>query len=90
MKVIYKYTLRVIQSTQTLMVPIHSEIRFVEEQNNIICIWMEVDLDETISVPFRFKVLATGEEFSVNEVEEYVGSVKLFNGAEIYHIYEAM
>jgi len=84
---IWKYVIK----TNKLIhkVPANGKVLHVDEQFGEICVWIEVDPDE-IKEERHFEVYGTGHliKYDIGTDRNYLGSVKLENGALIFHIYE--
>ena len=94
MKVVHKYHLAELGNEVTIALPLNSNILFVDIQDNLPCMWVEVhptaQLKERI-----FKSVGTGVEIS--DKWNYIGSCQhhtlykyrtLYNKIVVYHIYE--
>lgn len=66
-----------------------AKILYLDEQNNDICMWAEVDT-EAEEIKRYFQVVGTGHEINQNmgTVWEYVGSAKVEGGKFVFHIFE--
>ncbi len=64
--------------------PRGAEILTVQAQGNIPCVWARVDPTETNIVKRIFTICETGADAPFTD---YVGTVLLFNGARVLHIF---
>lgn len=74
-----------------LFLPDGAKPLIVHEQNNIPKLWTLSDNVDPSAVARRFYVAATGEKLPVafDEYEPYyIGSVFLFGGSLVYHVFE--
>ena len=56
-------------------------------QGEEICIWAEVDPDES-RCDFRvLEVYATGEHFTYDESRKFLGTALLLNGRLVFHVF---
>ena len=87
MKQVWKYHLR--PDSLVKEIPVGGIVRYVNEQFNQICVWVEVDPNRPQEKRF-FEIYGTGhkihEDMSINRT--YLGSVKLHSGSLIFHVYE--
>lgn len=89
MKTIWKYPL----TTETRCIigmPEGAEILTIQVQNNVPCVWAEVDTEAELEERV-FCFFATGEEIGFDGQEYdylYVGTVQLYNGASVLHVFE--
>jgi hypothetical protein len=81
---IYKYPLRPVEVQSVSMHP--GEILHVGEQNNHACLWALVDTDAPMEER-KFAVVPTGD-FCPYTPDRYLGTVKIYGGSLIYHIFE--
>ncbi len=85
MKTIYKFQLNLHNYTNELMLPIDSKVLTVQLQNNIISLWIEINLDEKQTELRRFKIIATGQSFEDTDAI-YIATVQ--QGILVWHIFE--
>lgn len=62
-------------------------MRHVHEQNDTICLWAEVDLDEREREERRFFLHGTGEDLRP-EARTFLGTAILRAGRFVVHVYE--
>lgn len=89
MKTIWKYELN--SRNKKIKMPIGARILTTLEQNNIPCIWAEINT-EAKTEEVIFEVFGTGHEMPVDPgtVREYIGTVSLYDGTLIFHVYKQM
>ena len=82
MRVIYKYEL-----TQTIQLPIDSQVLKVGMQNGIMQMWVLVDPNEKQTSQRNFEIIGTGHSFEFDYLTHtYIDS--LFDGPFVWHIWE--
>jgi len=89
MRAIYKYTLR--PGKQSLKLPIGSKIISVANQRDDICIWAEVETLNSDTEERDIEVFATGDvmyELYDDFERVHIGTVLLFGGDLVLHVYE--
>jgi len=88
MHTIWKYKLD--PEKEFIQMPKFAKILAVREQNDDICIWVEIPDSEEIVLEKRyFHVFGTGHRIEeVNLV--YYGTVQLAGGRLIFHVYEEL
>lgn len=91
-KVIWKYPLELVD-TQVLTLPHGSKFLSLLEQNNKPVLYFLVDLNTPKDKsPMHFKILIvkTGQPIlsEVLDTAKFLGSVPIFNGRLIWHVYE--
>lgn len=90
MKTIWKYTLN---DTETaLQLPTNSKILSVQNQNEEICMWVEVDVNNKETTQRYFKILGTGDFLSedIGIKHNFINTVQLHGGRLVFHIYERL
>ena len=65
--------------------PEGSKILTVKEQNDEVCIWVEVDTGKPLEMR-KIMVYGTGHSIPP-EPQEYIGTAHLNNGALVLHVY---
>lgn len=85
MKTIWKYPIPIIDNIITIEIPEKATIIYVDIQNELPHIWVEVNPYATKETR-RFATFGTGHEFTEKSI--YLGSYQRFNGAFVGHIYE--
>lgn len=91
MKIIYKYRIT-FEHNQTILIPSGGKILHVDEQEGEIYIWIEVDTSNKVEER-KFTVFGTGNQMpeeKENIKYQHLGTVKINNGALIWHIYETL
>jgi hypothetical protein len=87
MKTIHKYTLA-ITDKQTIQMPVGAGILTVQNQNESLCMWAQVD-DQPHRVESRaFAVIGTGHEMREYNSLGYLGTVQFQGGALVFHVFE--
>jgi hypothetical protein len=82
MRVIYKYEL-----TQTIQLPIDSQVLKVGMQNGIMQMWVLVDPNQKETSQRNFEIIGTGHSFEFDYLTHtYIDS--LFDGPFVWHIWE--
>jgi hypothetical protein len=84
---VWKYTLAVTSTKQTLSFPQNAQILEVATQNHAICLWVLVDR-HTQSLENRvFEVFGTGHDIPEG-IRQHIGTVQMLGGALIWHVFE--
>lgn len=86
MKTIWKYELESL-GFQTISMPTGAEILHVANQNDVVCLWCEVDRYAEPG-PRDFIIFGTGHPIEDREKLLFIGSVLLYDGTLVLHIYE--
>jgi hypothetical protein len=88
MKLIYKYTLDIIDY-QEIEIPKCAIIRALQTQDGGPKLWVEVDSNQIVEIR-RFEIFGTGhiimEDMGVSR--EYIGTFQVRDGALVFHVYE--
>lgn len=84
---IWKYKLR-IEKSQEIEFPENAKILTAQVQDNIPCIWAEVDDSKAKKEIKTFYLIPTGEE--VNNGSRYIATLPFNNGKIIQHLYESV
>lgn len=89
MKAIYKYPLQVTDK-QVLWLPWGFKILTLQVQNEVPCIWAEVNPNEKINVPVSLCTIGTGYTLvTENKYSlEYIGTYQLNKGALVLHVHQ--
>ena len=89
MKIIWKFTL--IHTSTKLELPTGAEILTTKEQHGEICIWFKIDSLMIDKKEKRFfEMYNTGQPMCANYKKEYIGSVSLYGGDIIKHVFESI
>lgn len=80
--VIWKYDL---YERKSLELPFNHKVLSVQVQNDVIYVWIMLDETQPFTYKRDFMIIATGE--LVNPVWDYVGTVQLYNGLYVYHVF---
>ena len=89
MKRIYKY--RIDAGVETINIPIGGTILHVNNIDDNIFLWVEIDPNKETETEERIiEVFGTGHNIydDMGTERKYIGTVKLQEGALIFHIYE--
>lgn len=84
-KVIWKYPLHAADSASILM-PEGARILTVQTQDGQPQIWALVD-QAAKPVPHYFRIVATGQPFTLPEVCAYIGTFQMHGGALVFHVF---
>jgi len=90
MKTVYKYVLPI---TDVASIKMHKDAEIVHVDNQLeqLCIWAVVD-NELPIVLRKFRIAGTGHRLDYDhlkvEVKCHLGTVKLYGGALILHVFE--
>ena len=89
MKTIWKYKLS--PDATELEIPGGSTVLSVDEQFGNVCLWVEVDTENRLA-PRVFETFGTGHPIytDMGITRKFIGSVKLMDGALIFHVYERL
>ena len=84
---IWKYTLKLVDDVQHVLIPFGAEILTCQMQNDIICLWARhCEIAEDQLQDCKFKVYGTGEIIpNTDQLRMYMGTVQQ-NGF-VWHIY---
>ena len=85
-QVIWKYELSITDDIEVEM-PAYSEVLYFAMQDNTPCIWVIVE-PESKPIIKKFKLFGTGYDIYDAHKLRYIGTVLLFNGAQVYHLFE--
>jgi hypothetical protein len=87
-KTIFKYSLQTVVTQDVLMIS-GAKILCVQAQNEIPCLWVEVELgdEESDLEARRILIYGTGHTMT-DDLTRYIGSYQLLNGELIFHVYE--
>lgn len=87
MKTIYKYETYV-DDKVIITMPAGAKILAVQSQNNIPCIWAEVET-EAPTEDRIFEFFGTGQALnSVGNKRKYIGTFQLSGGMLVFHLFE--
>ncbi len=87
---IYKYQLETADK-QEIEMPVFAKVLTVQTQNEIPCLWVEVDAEETDMETRYFKIFGTGESITrdrPNDMYRYIGTYQLLGGSFVGHVFE--
>lgn len=88
MKVIFKYTLAAI-GTQSVEMPVGSQILSLDVQNNQVQLWAMVDPNEREKENIKIEMMGTGHAFTIpDEFLKFIGTVQLSGGKWVFHIFQ--
>lgn len=85
MKKIWKYTLEILDE-QVISMPRNANILYVENQYGDVKIWVEVDDEEEVYEDRTIYMHGTGHTYEAHN--RYIGSVQIYNGNLVFHIFE--
>ncbi len=87
MKRIFKYKLENVDQ-QTINVPFPARILSVEEQNDDIVLYAVADDGEGVpTTPVDIVIIGTGDAIQIIDIYTFVGTVKLYGGKEMWHVF---
>ena len=87
MRTVYKYPIEIVDF-QTVQVPMDFKMLTTAVQNDAVCIWAEVET--TIpTLPLKIYVVGTGHRLPDGIDLNYIGSVQLYDGKSVFHVYWA-
>ena len=89
MLIIYKYSFE-IANVITFTLPFGAKILHLDVQCDIPHIWPLVDTDKTDIQIRNFKCFGTGHPITNIDNLKYIGTIKQYNDAFIWHIFEAI
>jgi len=84
MKTIYKYTLDLDIETSEFQMPLDAEILCVQNQNNVLCLWVMFDEDQVLTSIRKFQIYGTGH--SIPSFKKYIGTAQM--GIFVWHVFE--
>lgn len=82
---IFKYEIPHTEKKYNLVLPVNSVLIHLGSQNGKICIWAEIDPDETEETIIPLEIIGTGWGFE-SEGKYHLGTVQM--GNFVWHIYE--
>jgi len=97
MEVVFKYKLKFRDIAQVEM-PLGAKILTIDKQadslenlniDSYVCIWAVVDNEVKEMETRKFRIAGTGHSLD-NLHLKYINSVQVFNGSQIYHIFEIL
>jgi len=87
MKRIHKYPLVAgVIDRQSISLPAGARVLTAQVQHGVICLWAEVDTDETSEELREFVIHGTGHDM-LNHLH-YIDTVQLDGGYLVFHVYE--
>lgn len=85
---IWKYTLNNNNELTHIDLPLGAEVLSVETQGSEIVLYALVNPNERATQQIEVRTYATGQVIDVNITDyRFVGTVKMFNGALMYHVF---
>lgn len=87
MKTIHKYPLE-ISDKQTIKMPSGAKVVAIQCQNDIPCIWAEVETDNPM-MNRRIHIFGTGGPIETENLK-YLGTVQQYGGGLVWHIFQAL
>lgn len=88
MKRVYKYPLD-IQDEVIVMMPKGARVLSVQVQNGRPCLWAAVDPTEMELEKRLFRIAETGHPIHDNVVDGFIGTIQLYDGRLVFHVFEA-
>ena len=68
-------------------VPVGAKVLHIAAQDDVPCVWMEVEPETPHSETKRFRTYGTGHRMD-NVAQTYLGTYLLVNDAMVFHVYE--
>ena len=90
MRVIYKYAFPIDDVFMLFNIPFDYRVLHIALQYEKPTMWIEHSIPEELVnlVDIKFRVFGTGHHFNLLRSDgEYLGTVLLYNGMQVYHIY---
>ena len=84
MRTVWKFPL-VMTDRQTVQMPMGAEILTVQMQGEQCCLWA---LCEPENVMRPREILIHGTGHPVGDITRYIGSVQIYSGALVFHVFE--
>ena len=85
MHTIHKFMLPPYSCVASINMPAGAHVLSAHEQRGNICIWASVNPSSDMRRRV-FRIIATGQV--IEQGLEFVGTVLLYNGSEVYHVFE--
>ena len=86
-KVVYKYKLQITKVIQEVVLPLGAQILCIKMQNDELCMWALVDPDQTCDEVVKIRCAGTGHMIE-EDVEDYIDTVMLLDGALVFHFFK--
>ena len=86
-KVVYKYKLQITKVIQEVVLPLGAQILCIKMQNDELCMWALVDPDQTYNEVVKIRCAGTGHMIE-EDVEDYIDTVMLLDGALVFHFFK--
>jgi hypothetical protein len=86
-KVIWKFAFP-IENLFSIEMPKDAKILTVQMQKNMQCIWVMVNTEQKQPEERHFRLIGTGEPFSPEFRETYIGTFQRLGGDFIFHLFE--
>jgi len=87
MKRVYKYPLD-IQDEVVVMMPKGARVLSVQVQNGRPCLWAAVDPNKMTLEERWFRIAGTGYPVEDSIIENYIGTVQMYEGKLVFHVFE--
>lgn len=87
MKRVYKYQLE-IKDEVLVSMPKDAKILTVQVQNGRPCIWASVDPSSSDMEIRKFRIAGTGHPVEDSIIENYIGTVQMYEGKLVFHVFE--
>lgn len=88
MKRVYKYPLD-IQDEVVVIMPKGARVLSIQVQNGRPCLWAAVDPREMTLEERRFRIAGTGHPIQDDVVDGFIGTIQLYDGKLVFHVFEA-
>ncbi len=90
MRVIYKYPLQITYTgDQEVEMPKFSDLLCVQMQNEVLCLWAEVDTKHENEAR-KIRIFGTGHEIPAYFGGHHLGTIQQNGGALIWHVFEVL
>jgi hypothetical protein len=86
MNSIWKFPLGIKDDIE-ILIPESAKLLHLEKQKGMICLWALVNPKNKTELR-TFKFFGTGHSIYNVEKLEYVGTIMLFEGSQVYHLFE--
>lgn len=86
MTTIYKYQLDITHE-QVIEIPANSKVLSVANQDEVLCIWVEVFKDEERKEALTVYVFGTGHNIPSTLNASFVGTILMANGRLVWHVF---
>lgn len=87
MRVIYKYKLK-LEDEQKIEMPFGSKLLCVQMQDDVPCLWADVDPDCSATEHRKILIIGTGHKNEALPCATYISTFQMSNGALVFHVFE--